>query len=407
MVKVIVSRVTPSVYLLRLNDFDTVYFEGLWRIREGITYNAYVVVGPEGAIVIDGWKRGYGELFVESLRRVVDLKDVKLVVFHHTEPDHSGSLPQLIKELDNTTVLAHPIAKGILEAFYGLNLKFKSVSDGETVKSEGLSLKFFYTPWLHWPDTIVSYLEEEGVFFTCDVFGSYGVPSSVFYEDLPEDEKSLFVRHITKYFANVIGSYRQWVIKNLVKIEELVKKAKVIAPGHGPLYRDHNFPLSLYTKLGSEIPSRGKALVLYFSMYGFSQELAELITEKLKSKGLSVALWGATSYRRDDESEIVADAYDSEYLILVAPIYETKAFPLASYLLELILSKIPTSGRKVLVISTYGWASGAGKKLVGMLIEKGFTSVELVEVRGLTKEQRRAVEQALDKLIEKGVGTGI
>lgn len=371
----------------------------MWRMPEGITYNAYLVTGPEGVVVVDGWKRGCGELLVNTIRDIVDPRDVRFVIANHLEPDHSGSLPELVGEAKNAVVLAHPIAGWMLESFYGLGSRFRSVADGSTLELCGLRFRFIHTPWLHWPDTMVSYLEDEKILFTCDIYGSYGVPSAVFYEDLPEEERALFERYSRKYFANVIGGYRDWVSKNLAKLESVAREAGTVATGHGPLYRDPGIPLSLYKSLASEKPAKGKALVVYGSMYGFSEDTARLVVEGLKRRGLTVVLAGFTDRRRDDESEIVSEAYDSEYLVFVSPTYETEVFPLLRYIVELLSRKTPASSKKTLAVSVYGWA-GAGRKLGELLAGSGFRVVEVVEIKGSPVGYVDKLEKALDKLVE-------
>ncbi|MEM3980403.1 MAG: FprA family A-type flavoprotein, partial [Ignisphaera sp.] len=134
MPKIHIDKVVENLYILRVDDDEVKYFEALWSIPEGITYNSYILITNEGVVLFDSWKHTYADLFIEALHKVVDLKDIKYVVIHHMEQDHSGSLPKLLELVDrNVTVLGHPIVKDMLSSFYGIKPVFKAVKDLEDI----------------------------------------------------------------------------------------------------------------------------------------------------------------------------------------------------------------------------------------------------------------------------------
>jgi len=401
MQKALVEKVKRSIYLLRLNDSEVKYFEGLWYIPEGITYNAYVATLPEGVVLFDGWKHVYSELYIETLGQVVDLRDVKHIVVHHMEPDHSGSLKLLLEKVGDITVYGHPIANSLVQAFYGRTVRFKPVNDGEKLALGGdHAIYFYHTPWLHWPDTIMSYLDSEKVLFTCDVFGSYGIPSRVFYEDLPSDEKTVFKWFTQKYFANVIGHYVDWVPRNLEKISRLNLEIELIATGHGPLYREVDYIMNLYQELGAKQVSKNKTVVIYTSMYKFVEEAVEIAVDELKKQDVEPRIYKFTDTHRDHESDIIGDLFDSENVIIATSTYDADLYPIAKYIIELIKAKIP-SNKKVLVLAVHGWGPVAGKKLTKSLEEKKFQVVGSIEIKGSPRSEEAKIRELVNKLIRQ------
>ncbi|MEM2201225.1 MAG: FprA family A-type flavoprotein, partial [Ignisphaera sp.] len=171
LVKVHIDKVVENMYMLRLDDDEVKYFEALWSIPEGITYNSYILLTDEGAILFDSWKHTYSELFLETLRKVVDLKDIKYIIIHHMEQDHSGSIPKILEVVnDNITVVGHPIVRDLISSFYRVKFSFKAVKDLEGMVVGGKKLRFIYIPWLHWPDTIATYIEDLKALLSCDAF---------------------------------------------------------------------------------------------------------------------------------------------------------------------------------------------------------------------------------------------
>ena len=400
MVRVDLVKISRNIYLLRLSDDETRFFEGLWSIPEGVTYNAYLATLPESVVLFDGWKTQYSDLFVDTVLRVVDVKDVKYVVVHHMEPDHSGSLLRVLRSNNEVMVLGHPLVAGLIESFYGLKPRFKPINDGDAVDlGVGYVLRFYHTPWLHWPDTVVSYLENENVLFTCDIFGSYGIPTAVFYEDLPEREKSAFKWYTQKYFANIIGKYADWVPRNLSKLLGLNLKINVVATGHGPLYRGVGYIADYYMYLGSKSTRRGKVVVLYTSMYRFVEKAVEIVVNELEKRGINPSVYKYTDTYRDQESDIVGDVYDAEGIILATATYDADVFPITKYLVELLLAKVPR-GKKVLILASYGWGPVAGKKLEKVFKEGGFSPVGVVEFRGSPAMDEAKIREAVAVFLE-------
>ncbi|MEM4717746.1 MAG: FprA family A-type flavoprotein [Desulfurococcaceae archaeon] len=399
MEKITLAKITKNIYLARFNDRDTLYFEGLWSIPEGITYNAYIAPLPDGAVVFDGWKNTYSDLFIETIKQVIDLSDIKYIVVHHSEPDHSGSIKELLKHAKKSILIGSQFAEGLIEAFYEVKPVFKRVKDNEVLRLGGdYELVFHITPWLHWPDTIVSYLKPERVLFTCDIFGSYGVPSKIFYEDLPDNEKALFKWYTVKYFVNIIGKYVDWVPKNLDKLLSANIDPSIISTGHGPLYRGFSYIANLYSYLGSKSISKGKAIVVYTSMYRFVENAVNIVIDEMRRNNIEPKVYRFTDNTRDHYSDLLGELYDAEYLVIGTSTYDADIFPIAKYMLELIKAKIP-GNKKVIIISNYGWGAVSGKRISEALREKGNTIVDVIEIRGSPGRYESAIRDACRRMI--------
>lgn len=206
------DRVVEDLYIFRIDDDETNYFEALWSIPEGVTYNWYLLLSGDKTVLFDGWKREYAGKLVEILREVADPRDVDYVVVHHMEQDHSGSLPKILEvNGGRAEVLGHPLTGRMIRAFYGLNPRFRGVKDGESFLVGGKTLRFLYTPWLHWPETIMTYIVEDAVLLSCDAFGSFSIPPALFDSD--EQVVSDYFKHVRKYVVDIVGRYSDYKLR--------------------------------------------------------------------------------------------------------------------------------------------------------------------------------------------------
>ncbi len=396
MVKTLVEEIARNLYILRLDDNDTKYFEALWYIPEGITYNSYLYLGPEAKILFDTWKIGYDSLFIETLKEVVEPRDIDYIVVHHMEPDHSGALSSLIKLNPRIKILGHPLAKDMMESFYGIrNVVFKPVKDLEELEIGGVKLKFIYTPWLHWPETIMSYLYNLKTLFAGDVFGSFSIPSSMFSDNLSYK----YIDFMRKYFVNVVGYYRQYVEKNINKILSLNLDIQLVAPLHGALWRDIKRVSEYYIRWSRGEGIGNKVVIIYSSMYGFIEKAMILIAELLKSKGVNVSIHKITDKFRSEISNILSDVIDSSAIILGAATYEASVFPYMDFIINQIIKKADSS-KPVVIVSSYGWGGVAGKLMRNMLSKSKFNIIDVIKYKGsLNTDVKVRIEKAVEELL--------
>ncbi len=394
MPRVCIERVSKDLYILRVDDDEVRFFESIWEIPEGITYNSYVLTSEEGAIVFDTWKSRYSQLFVDTLKSLIDLKDVKYIVVHHMEPDHSGSLPQLVSAvgLDRVAIVGFSMVKDMMKAFYGFEPRhFKPVKDGDSIRLGSYTIKFVHTPWLHWPETIMSYIEELRVLLSCDAFGGYSIPRTVFDDGIDVDE---YLRFVRKYIVTVIGFYTKFIVSNIEKLRSLGIEVGIVAPAHGVVWRrDPTKIIDYYYKLArGELVNPRKVTIVYSSMYGFLEETMHSIARILRDMGFEVAMHGFTDIDRASIANALSDAFDSIAIVLGISTYEGSAFPLMSYFMDILGKKIKLP-KKIVVAICYGW--GTPRKIVETkLKEVGVQSVEVIDFRG------KATKQVVNRIVK-------
>lgn len=380
MVRFFVEKILKDLYLLRLDDDETKYFESIWEIPEGVTYNAYVLTTEHGAVMFDAWKSRYSEILIEALRSIVDPKDVKALVIHHMEPDHSGSIPFLLKHISkDVEVLGHHYSNILLKSFYNIDVKFRPLKDLEHYELYGRKMVFIHTPWLHWPETSMTYMEDGGVLFSGDAFGGFSIPKSIFDDDVHEE----YMVHVKKYIATVIGHYREKILDAIKKIKSMNLDIKVIAPLHGLIWRrDVSKIINYYESCANAIATRGKILLIYGSMYGVVRDAIEYIIQKFSERGYTIKEYRFTDLERGSISDLVGDALDAEMLIIGCSTYEGDALPTVKYVVEILAKKV-ASRKPVIIISSFGWQGVAGKSLSEILKAAGFDVKGIVEARGL------------------------
>ncbi|WP_048191330.1 FprA family A-type flavoprotein [Pyrolobus fumarii] len=395
MPRIRVSKVTGNVYQIRVDDVETRFFEGIWEIPEGVTYNAYLVDTGEKRILIDTVKSRYALEFLEALRGILDPRDIDAIIVQHSEPDHSGAFPIIYEAAGKPKVYAHPIAKSIIESEYGVRLeKYEAVRDDTVVDVGDGKLVMALVPWLHWPDTIITFYPEEGLLFTCDVFGVYGVLPHIDDAGLSSSEWALYERYMRKYFANIVGAYRDWVVKNLEKLEAKNWNFSIIAPGHGLVIRKRiGEVLEAYRAWGSRRLNPRKATIIYSTMYGAVEKAALYAAERLAETGFEVHIYGSNDEKGIALGDVLGDAIDSRILVLGVPVYDGNIHPITRLLVDLLCEKV-AAGQVTSIISSYGWGPVA-KRIVAEKLEKcGFRVAGVIEARGALPAND------VDKLIE-------
>ncbi len=401
----LVEEITEGFYLLRLDDDETRFFEALWEIPEGITYNSYLLRSGNHTVLFDTWKKGFEDKFIRRLKEIVDPSKIDFIVVHHTEPGHSGCIGEVLEANGyKAEVIGHPLVKSMLASFYGSSPRFKAVKDGETLDLDGLKLRFIYTPWLHWPETIMTYIEDRGLLLSGDAFGSYFIPGGIYDDEIPED----YLWFARKYFANVIGHYRQRVKDSIEKIMSgLNLKVNIIAPLHGLIWRKNPaLIVEKYVGWADATPESGKILVVYSSMYGNVKEAVEKAVGMLEEKGLKPVVFRFTGREQARIADIVGEALDSHGIIVGAATYENQVFPKMAYVIDLLARK--TSAEKpVLIVSSYGWGGIAARKMSEVLGDAGFKIAGIVEFRGgMDKEDQDKLAESIRKFSAMVKGEG-
>ncbi|GAB6946498.1 FprA family A-type flavoprotein [Vulcanisaeta sp. JCM 16161] len=391
---IIIDKVSRDLMIIRYDDTTTKYFEALWEIPEGVTYNAYLLVDDDATILFDSWKKGLENDFLNALSSVIDIRDLDYVVIHHMESDHSGSIKALYEKNPDITFIGHPMTNKLLRSLYGISPRFRAVKDGEILSTRNYQLMFIHVPWLHWPETMVTYIPQIKTLLTCDVFGAYTIPKSVFIEDLSDE----YVFSMRKYFANIIGFYRDNVIKNLDKVLTITKgDIEIIAPAHGAVIKGDlvRKAIDLYREFALKTPVNRKIVVAYSSMYGFVDGIMNHVTQVLSDWGFNVSSYRFTDKERAGIGDLIGDANNALGIVLGISTYDTEPFPLMDYVINLLIKKL-RGGKPILLITDYGWGDVVLKHVKARLEKAGFTVIDAISVNGVpTKDDLNKIDIAL------------
>jgi anaerobic nitric oxide reductase flavorubredoxin len=386
------SQVIDKIFRLSANIESDVLFEGIWPLPHGCSMNSYIVKGREVAIV-DGvcdWDGVPETLFSQMDQIGVDIKDVRYVIINHTEPDHTGWIKSFQRITENFEVVITEKGKALAEAFYGLDLKFRTVGSGDRIDlGDGMKLLFEETPNLHWPDTMVTFEESTGTLMPCDAFGGYGAIGSSPYDDqLQEDQLRFFEEEALRYYANIIARFSPSVTRAIKKLEAL--EIRVIAPGHGLVWRcDPGRVVSLYQRFASYCsgPAEPVVTVLWGSMYGNTEKAVAPILEGIASQGIKAIVHQVP---QTHISEIMASVWRSTGVVLAMPTYEYKMFPPMAAVVDELGRKL-MNGKLALRVGSFGWSGGAQRELdeITERLKMKWQFLEPVEFKGAFSETDR------------------
>ena len=351
--------IEPEIYWVGVNDHTTDLFEGLWPItREGVSYNSYLVKANKSAI-IDLAKSVKVEEYIERVNEVIPVSGIDYIILNHMEPDHTSILKVIKKLAPKAEILCSAKAAPLVENFYGITDNVRIVQDGEELDLGGKKLKFFMTPFIHWPETMMTYDTGSQILFSCDAFGSFGALRGGIFDDQYTDF-DFFIKEALRYYANIVASFSSQVLKGIEKLSEI--PIKIIAPSHGLVWRkDPGNIVGLYKKWAEYAKNGGEAEVtlLYGSMYGNTAAMMDAVAQGLSESGVTVDLFDVA---RTHGSYILPSLWSKRGVVLGAPTYENRLFPPAAHLLDLAERKA-IKDKKLAYFGSYGWAGGALREL--------------------------------------------
>jgi anaerobic nitric oxide reductase flavorubredoxin len=365
---------SSNVNWVGVNDAVTPLFEGLWRIPEGVSYNSYLIVGSEKTALIDSvHEKNVFEHF-DKISKLTDLSNIDYLVINHMEPDHTGAVPDLLRKAPKAKVVFTPIAQMIFKKFYGFEPAAIIVKDEAVEISLGnKTLRFIQTPWLHWPETMSTYLVEDKILFCCDVFGTFKkLPEGAILESDIDMDKENICGYSQKYFASVFNGQREWILKAIEKFDKINLEIEVLAPSHGPVYNSN--PKQTIHKWASWSKGTYKktVVVAYDTMYGLTSKCLNAIVEGVGEAGGTVLSFNLSE---DTAVDALTALVEAPALIVGSPTYEHEIFPKVVDFLNLLKTK-KFSDRCASVFGSFGWSGEATRKLSIDLAGLGFELVE-------------------------------
>lgn len=351
-----VNSIAPGVSYVGVDDRQKVYFENLWPISSGVSYNSYLVEGSERTALIDGVENTEIADLVAHIRARNTGASLHFLVVNHMEPDHSGAIPELLRIFPELKIVGNRTTLEMCEGFYGTGSdRMVEVKDGQTIDLGGKTLQFYTTPMVHWPETMMTWLAEDGILFSGDAFGGFGALNGSPL-DTGRDVQPFF-NEIYRYYAAIVAKYGRFVQAALKKVGSL--PIKTICPTHSLVWREHLAEvIGIYDRLSSWTPEKGTVIV-YATMYGNTASMAEYLGEKVaETTGAPVKIHRATYQGMAD---VLADCVRYENIIIGTPTYSMELFPVIEALMRALTVR-EIKNKRLAFFSSYAWAPGAAMR---------------------------------------------
>lgn len=348
-------EIKPKVYWIGVNDRTTDLFEGLWPItNEGVSYNSYFI-DDEKKVLIDLAKAFKADEFLDQLSQITDVTDIDYIVVNHVEPDHTGVLNIMRRVAPKATIIGCQKTVVLLESYHSIRDQIKVVKDGETISVGERTLQFFETPFVHWPETMMTYETTDNILFSCDAFGGYGALRGAIFDDECTDF-DFYQKESLRYYVNIVAKYSNAVLKAIEKLADL--PIRIVAPSHGLIWQKNpQLIVDLYSKWAGYASGQTElgVTLIYGSMYGNTETLMNAVAQGISGAGLPVDIFDAA---RTHVSYILPSLWTKRGVMIGTPTYETKLFPPVANVLNIAVQKRIMS-KKAAIFGSYGWSKGA------------------------------------------------
>jgi len=369
------KKIKKDIYWVGAVDWDRRLFDELIPLPEGTSYNAYLIKGQKKTTLIDTVDPTKEDDLLDNLDDL-EIEHLDYIVANHAEQDHSGTIPLLLEIYPEAKVVTNEKCKKMLmEHLLIAEDKIITVKDNDTLSLGGKTLRFIFAPWVHWPETMLTYLEEDKILFSCDLFGAHLAESNLWVED---ESKVYFAAK--RYYAEIMMPFRSNIKKHLEKLKEL--EIKTIAPSHGQIYSHPEFILSAYREwISDEVEN--VVIIPYVSMHGSVEEMVYILSEELMRKGITVKLFNLS---RTDIGALAIALVDAATIVIASPTVLTGAHPLvvsAVYLANALRPKL----RYASIIGSYGWGGKMPEDIGAMIGNLKVEILSPVIVKGYPKEE--------------------
>ena len=391
------STIKDNVHLLRYGKNHDDLFEGCWPINKGVSINSYCLTGSSRKVLIDYVESGAS--FDDDLARLgLRLEDIDVLVLNHMEPDHTGALSTLFARNPDIEVYATRLGATETETLYGHG-NVHVITNGEELDIGGMTLVFYATPNIHWPDTMMTFLKEDGILFSCDAFGAFGAYQSVYDDELTESEWALLRTETERYYANIVASFSSFVLRGIGALASL--PIKTICPSHGLVWRkDPGHVVNWCSRMaGYAAGQREKEItILVSSMYGNTLSYVAALERMAKDAGV---VTHTVRIPDTSSSYAIEKVWRSKGLVVAAPTYEKEMFPPMAHCLDWLVRK-DVKGRIAMHFGSSLWSGGASAEFRSYAEKMQLDVIDTFDFRGRgTDEDRSRIMDAFARLIER------
>lgn len=389
-----IRAILPDILYVGVNDREKHRFESLWPIPSGVSYNSYIVRADKTALIDSVEIRESLTLF-RHLDEVLEGTEIDYLIVNHMEPDHSGSIPLLAERYPEMKIVGNRQTVSMIGGFYGITDpdRFVTVTDGDRLDLGGMTLRFIMTPMVHWPETMMTFAEERCTLFTGDAFGSFGALNGGIIDF--ETDTELYLEEAYRYYSNIVGKYGRFVQQAIEKTAPLAPE--FICPTHGPVWHERIADIAaIYDRL-SRYESEPGTTIVYGSMYGNTEAMAESIAMALAARGEKrIRVHNAG---KNHLSYMISDAFRYDGLIVGSPTYSMNLFPPIDAFMKAMQTR-EAKNKTLGIFSSFTWASAAGKILEGYGEALGIPVVAKMEMKqGINAEVKAEIAKFADGFV--------
>ena len=349
------KAITNNIFYVGVNDRQKNLFENLWPLPYGVSYNSYLI-NDEKTVLIDTVDICYSDLFLKKIDTVLNGRPLDYLIVNHMEPDHAGSIRLLRQCYPDVQIVGNKQTFGMLAGYHQITEGLHEVKEGDTLITGKHRLSFYMAPMVHWPEVMVTYDETEKVLFSADAFGTYGALNGGVIDS--EMDVTHYWDEMVRYYANIVGKYGNPVQKALTKLSGL--DIQTICSTHGPVWHDHkDQAIRIYDRLSRYEGEKG-VTIIYGSMYGNTEQMAETIACSLAANGIkNIAMHHAS---KSHASYMLSDLFKYKGVIIGSPTYSGQLFPEVDSILKMIETR-EIKNRLFSYFGSFTWAGVAVKRL--------------------------------------------
>ncbi len=377
-------KIKDNIYWMGVLDWDNRLFDSLIPLPDGTSYNSFLIKGSEKTVLIDTVET---DMFHELEDQLTGVDKLDYVISLHAEQDHSGCIPKVLDRYPEAKLITSQKAKGMLmDLLHIPETSIITVQDGETLSLGDKTLEFIYTPWVHWPETMVAYLQEDKILFSCDFFGSHIATTELFITD-----EGRVYEAAKRYYAEIMMPFQNIIKKNIEKLSAY--DINIIAPSHGQLYPKPSFIIDAY-KEWIDGPLKNKVVIPYVSMHQSTKKMVDYFIASLVDKGVNAEQFNLAV---TDIGKLAMSIVDAGTIVIGTPTVLAGPHPSAVYAAFLTNALRPKT-KFLSIIGSYGWGGKTIEILAGMVPNLKVEIIDPVLIKGSPKEE---AFKALDVLAEQ------
>ena len=394
-------KVAEDLYWVGGNDRQIELFENIFPLAKGVSYNSYLLL-DEQTVLFDTADYAIGKQFIENVMSVLNGRNLDYIVVNHMEPDHCSLIGELLLHYPDVKIIGNAKTFPMIEQFFSFDLTGKTltVKEGDTFCSGKHTFRFIMSPMVHWPEAMMTYDEKDKVLFSADAFGTFNALNGNLFNDELDFNRE-WLDEARRYYTNIVGKYGPQVQNVLKKASSL--DIQMICPLHGPVWRSNlNFIIEKYNLWSRYEPEEKGVMIAYASMYGNTENMAEILAVMLAEAGVKNIHMHNIS--KTHVSELISDSFKYSHIVLASPTYNNGIYPLMDNYLE-DMKALSLQNRTIAVLGNGSWAPQATKLISAKIKEmKNMRLLEAsVTIKSSLKEAQLEELNSLSRQIAEEV----